>query len=274
MASYVLHVHRREMAEFVRLCQQQPHMDRRSAFQRLMCLNAEDLAELINNGQIMMDDHPEIMDGLWQQFQKIDYETEISRVLDGMQRNYPVRANLSVHVYPMSPTDTFGQDRLGGVSGWVNWDGAAIWLVVYPRDDRTRLQSTVVHEYHHHYRIAVMGNGHAGISLLEKIVREGLAEQCVAEVMGPAYCGPWIHALTEENAKQLWQAVYRDHWEDTGNATDSYVLGGGDFGIPHWAGYAMGYYLIKWYRETHRAVTMQELSKLPCECFMPSPFSQ
>lgn len=48
----------------------------------------------------------------------------------------------------------------------------------------------LVHEYNHLYRITSMQNGHAHITLLEKIIREGLAEHFVEKVLGKEFHGP------------------------------------------------------------------------------------
>lgn len=70
----------------------------------------------------------------------------------------------------MDADDTFGREKLAGVSGWTNWEGT-ISLVVYPADTLPVLTSTVVHERHHHYRTVVMDNGHDRIPLFKSGTR-------------------------------------------------------------------------------------------------------
>jgi uncharacterized protein YjaZ len=164
----------------------------------------------------------------------------------------------------MSPHDTFGIERLGGVSGWVDWDGHTMELVVHPAETSfLALQSTVVHEYHHHYRIIETHINGTNIPLLEALVREGMAEHFVTAILGEKAQGPWVHALTERDAKQLWYSRYQEHLEDHGDAVNPYVFGGGDSGLPLWAGYALGYYLVGWYRAAHVGLSITDLSRVP-----------
>nr|WP_275107322.1 DUF2268 domain-containing putative Zn-dependent protease [Sulfobacillus harzensis] len=140
-----------------------------------------------------------------------------TQVLDAVIRQYPVSAPLSVEIYPMDPDDLFGVEKLAGVSGWTNWEGNIIHLVAFA-GWRTwpALCSTVVHEYHHYWRTAACQNGHSRITLLEKIIREGLAEHFVADVLGSAFQGPWVSALTAREACDLWWSLYRSHVDDVG----------------------------------------------------------
>ncbi len=53
----------------------------------------------------------------------------------------------------------------------------------------------------------VMNNGHDRILLLEKIIREGLAEHFVAEVLGDTARGPFAEVLSQKEARSLWTEV-------------------------------------------------------------------
>ncbi|WP_146038998.1 DUF2268 domain-containing putative Zn-dependent protease [Sulfobacillus sp. hq2] len=102
---------------------------------------------------------------------RIGIESRVRDTLLNLQRRFPLDHTLSVEVFPMDLADTFGRGKLGGVSGWTNWEGTKISLVVYPAPETlSTLMATTVHEYHHHYRIMAMKNGHAHISLLETII--------------------------------------------------------------------------------------------------------
>ncbi len=194
-----------------------------------------------------------------------------STVLLGLRHEYPSGTKLTVELYPMDENDQFGRERLGGVSAWTNWEGDTIHLVVYPANETIHfLKSTVVHEYNHHYRIATLNNGHADVPLLEKIIREGLAEHFVGDVLGANFHGPWVDALSEDAAKALWETLYSVHAADIGEQTDALVFGGQNTDVPLWAGYSVGYYLVKWYRQLHPVVSVIDLTTKQCKEFIPN----
>ncbi len=238
----------------------EPH-HRREVFGSIFALDREAFREREANGLLRLERSLGEWRRILERMERRGVERLVFEVIDTMERQFPVEWPLALELYPMDPDDQFGIERLGGVSGWTNWTGDSIHLVVWPSwSTWAHLQSTVVHEYHHHWRVRVMGNGHDRITLMEKIIREGLAEHFVEVALGPASRGPWVSALTAEEARDLWWEVYRSHANDVGDSADGYVFGGGETGLPLWAGYSLGYHLVSWYRETHPTASLQRLT--------------
>jgi uncharacterized protein YjaZ len=259
-----------QMKKFIEACEVQSDTERRHLFKSLMNLTDEGVDTLLFNGIIPLDSPLDVFRSALQQMDYHRVEPFIQKTLIDLSNRYPSGNRVLVEVYPMDKCDQFGRDRLGGVSAWTNWEGDTIHLVVYPsQESEHALASTVVHEYNHHYRITALDNGHANVTLLEKIVREGLAEHFVAEVLGTAFHGPWVHALAEDEARRLWETLYSTHASDTGEQTDSFVFGGQNTAVPLWAGYSLGYYLVKWYRQRHPLESVSSLSLRYCEQFIP-----
>lgn len=249
-----------------------PSNNRRTVFEKLTNLTAGEVANFLYNGIFSLDASADDWERALADMVSLGMESGVRDALCDLQSRFPCDQDLSVEVFPMDPGDTFGREKLGGVSGWTNWEGSTISLVVYPAaETRSTLMSTTVHEYHHHYRIAIMNNGRNPISLLETIIREGLAEHFVAEVLGDTARGPFAEALSHKQARSLWTEVYRDRISLEGDDhTGPYQFGGGTTGLPLWAGYSMGYHLVSWYRQTHPCLSVSELTGLDAKCFIPS----
>ncbi len=246
-------------------------MERKYLFTSLFGLADEDVDFLLFHGMLSLDSSLDVFRSTLRQMDVQGVEQDIREMLLGLSHEYPSGRKLSVELYPMDERDKFGRERLGGVSAWTNWEGDTIHLVLYPSNETTHaLKSTVVHEYNHHYRITIAKNGGASVTLLEKIIREGLAEHFVGEVLGTDFHGPWVEALSEAEAKGLWETLYSVHAGDTGEQTDSLVFGGQNTDVPLWAGYSLGYYLVQWYRQLHPTASVIDLTAQDCEKFIPS----
>ncbi len=258
-----------QLVKFIRRCQEIGIADREPTFRDIYGVNEEDLAYLIHQGGILYRDNVTTMVRVAKLYQALQFGQVVEGVLKTVEDTYPTGESLVVNIYPMTPKDRFGIERLGGVSGWVDWDGHTMGLVVHASPTSLlALRSTVVHEYHHHYRIMTTKLGQREIPLIEKLVREGMAEHFVEMLLGQKAHGPWVSALTAEEAQKLWRARYRGHLQDQGETADAYVFGGGDTGLPLWAGYSLGYFLVAWYRAAYPSLPMEELSRVAAEKFL------
>lgn len=254
---------------FLEQCLRDPNADRQRIFSDIYGLTNEEVTYLVHNGGLLINEAMPTLKKTFRAYRELPIESAVKATLVATEERYPTGESLVVKMYPMSPHDTFGIERLGGVSGWTGWDGHTVELVVHPAETSFfALQSTVVHEYHHHYRIRKTRMTDSNISLLESLVREGMAEHFVREILGEKGGGPWSNALSDSDAKELWYSRYHEHLEDRGDAANPYVFGGGDSGLPLWAGYSLGYHLVRWYWNTHPGISMTDLSTTRAQDFL------
>ncbi len=260
-----------QLTQFTKVLRTETAMERRSVFQLLTDLTEEEVNDLLYNGLCSLESPIEAWEKALADTESLGIESYVRDTLVNLQSRYPSGGELSVALYPMDADDDFGRAKLGGVSGWTNWEGTTISLVVYPEAKTLpRLTSTVVHEYHHHYRTMALNNGHDHIPLLETLIREGLAEHFVTEVLRDTARGPYGEVLNQAEARTLWTEVYRDRMLLQGeDHTSPYQFGGGTSGLPLWAGYSMGYHLVQWYREAHPDLCVTDLTRLDAACFVP-----
>lgn len=137
-------------------------------------------------------------------------------------------------------------------------------LPIWPNDyNLPRIPAALVHEFNHRVRLT-----HEPWTLATTVgqymVLEGLAESFAAELYGPEYVGPWVSSLsTEETARSktiLGQALDVSGFDKI----RAYIFGDEaskqwgfpELGLPHCAGYAIGYQVVQAYlRRTGKTAT-------------------
>jgi uncharacterized protein YjaZ len=137
-------------------------------------------------------------------------------------------------------------------------------LPIWPNDyNLPRIPAALVHEFNHRVRLSYEPWTLA-TTVGQYIVMEGLAESFAAELYGPEYVGPWVSSLNaEETARSktiLGQALEVSGFDKIrayifGDET-SKQWGGPALGLPHCAGYSIGYQVVQAYlRRTSQTAT-------------------
>jgi len=138
----------------------------------------------------------------------------------------------------------------GGIPGYI-----MVWLV--PSEETIKkLPAAIAHETNHNIRYQHI-KWKNDITLGEMLVSEGLAENYAVSLFGEEYLGPWVTKTDQELIPLIKEIIY-DGLSVTGleNIT-SYLYGDEmarmqcypEVGLPYCAGYAIGYYMVKYYLE-------------------------
>lgn len=106
------------------------------------------------------------------------------------------------------------------------------------------LRKTLTHELHHSFRHASCGYG---FRLGEVLVTEGLADAFDAEING-GDGNPWNHAVPAQDWLRLIERAELELWADGYNHS-AWFFGWNGHGdpLPRWAGYSIGYHLVRAY---------------------------
>lgn len=120
-------------------------------------------------------------------------------------------------------------------------------------DLKTEISKTIVHEYHHCLRWA---NLQYGSMLGEALVSEGLADHFQLEVIG-GNLQPWCTILEKDKMDYIERKAQSIYWEPQYDH-NSWFFGNPEKQIPRWAGYALGFSLVKKYLDK----TGEKASKL------------
>lgn len=243
--------------------------DRYQMFCRVFGLSRNELENLLSFGLVSLDATHESVLTQWERMASLGFETFVTDVLRSLSQTHPPATPTRVSVFMMDEYDNFGREKLGGVSAFTDWDGEMVFIVYPDETSRRFLHSTIVHEYSHHLRIQALGLSEQNVSLLDKIILEGLAEHFVSHYLGEEFLGPWVKVLPSDAAWSVWRTHYTDRTGDTGPDTNAYLFGSKELGLPLWAGYSIGYHLVVWYREKNPVASIEELTIMDSATFIP-----
>jgi uncharacterized protein YjaZ len=142
-------------------------------------------------------------------------------------------------------------------------------LVVDPEASPAAVCETVVHEFHHHLRMAWLGLREEDETLLRRLVLEGMAEHFVEDRLGQS-SAPWLAADDEESLAMSWPLVRTHLYADgESDVARSIMFGDESAGIPRWLGYRVGYHLVQAFLIAHRDLTVMDTTRLPDDRFVP-----
>lgn len=125
---------------------------------------------------------------------------------------------------------------------------------------RGEFRKTLTHELHHSFRHATCGYG---LRLGEVLVTEGLADAFDAEING-GDGNPWNHAIPAQDWLGLIERAELELWAD-GYNHGAWFFGwsGQDNPLPRWAGYSIGYHLVKTYLAANPQARPSQMTATP-----------
>jgi len=127
-----------------------------------------------------------------------------------------------------------------------------------------RLSNIAAHELHHAARWR--GPGY-GMTLLESMVSEGLADHFALELLGGEN-PPWTEAFPESQT-DFYLARARPLLDSTAFNFDDWFFGP-SVDLPRWTGYTLGYRLVRDYQDRNPNRSAASLVNTPAEEFRPS----
>ncbi|MCB9798557.1 hypothetical protein H6758_02435 [Candidatus Nomurabacteria bacterium] len=172
--------------------------------------------------------------------------------------------NRMVDTLPLIPIDVVVKDEPlnvvpeTGIGGYTP-DAYTIYLSLdanfknFKENLILEIPKTIAHEYHHSLRWNGPGYGN---TLGEAIISEGLADHFQMELLG-GKPQPWCTALSENGLANLQPIATKEYWTSPYDHA-SWFFGNPDLNIPRWAGYSLGFYLVKQYLDK----TGQKAAKL------------
>lgn len=155
---------------------------------------------------------------------------------------------------PNSPSLMLNEGYIGdgGIPGY-------IFCTLVPNEyTMPRMKAALAHECNHNVRYQFIQWDHSAVTLGELIVSEGLAENFAASIFGEELVGPWVSKTNMETLNRRIKPVLKEKLQLTGFEKITPYLYGDELAklqdyipvnMPYCAGYACGYYLIKYYLE-------------------------
>lgn len=140
-----------------------------------------------------------------------------------------------------------------------------IFLFLPRMDDKKEIEALFVHEYHHATRMDQLKKEVAAYTLQDSLIMEGLAEMAVAEYVGDEYVASWHRRYSKDLLLAAWETYFKDHLDlpltDPGHDR---LLYGYRIGKPM-IGYALGFYIIRLYKQLNRHFSIPATLSTPAE---------
>ncbi|MDN4076062.1 DUF2268 domain-containing putative Zn-dependent protease [Fictibacillus terranigra] len=182
------------MEEFINEFKLNPLKEKEDLFIKSFKLSKDDLDSMLFLGMVNLNTNITLLEKQVQRMHRFQFESFIQKELESLQQKYPSGKPIQFELFILDENDDFIKDKLGGVSAFTDWEGK-MCFIVYPNEKiRSTLKSEIVHEYHHHWRIAKLGISEDNQTLLDRMILEGLAEHFVGVVLGDACLGPYKEA--------------------------------------------------------------------------------
>jgi len=155
-----------------------------------------------------------------------------------------------IRVFLFPALDRFVRERLGGVHGFVPWKNTILMGVTNVPGWKEEFKGVLAHEVAH----AVMLRYSERRTLGDHLVYDGIAERFREAVAGRSR----LHTIPPDEAKRILEEIRPklNSWDEA--FYRELFFGGGSF--PLWAGYAVGYELVKPFIEGR---SWEEIFKTP-----------
>jgi uncharacterized protein YjaZ len=155
--------------------------------------------------------------------------------------------DIPIFIFPMNEGNVRLMKEGKGKSGVSFKDKLFIFLT--PIEDEKEIEALFVHEYHHVCRMNCQQKEPADYTLLDSIILEGLAEHAVAMNCGDRYTGDWSRRYSTEELEKFWKNGLSEKLSITrkDKMHDQLLFGLG--GSPRLLGYALGYEIVKQYKQ-------------------------
>ena len=182
--------------------------------------------------------------------EKIDKILKISKKTLEELKEY---SHSKKHIFIFPCFDDFTIKKMGGVGGFCPWKNVILIFLNFPEGWETYLKETIVHEFVHSVSPFYKGGD---FSIGEGLIFEGLSENFREKVFG-GKSAPYSKALNEDEAmktlNEIKDKLNSKNWNEymaIFYGTEKYAL---------WAGYSIGYYLIKKYLKNKKEINWNEL---------------
>lgn len=192
-------------------------------------------------------------EGYWKRTEKLFYKYK-------QKWNGP---DIPVFIFPMDQSNARLMREGKGKSGLSFIDKMFIFLT--PIDDEKELEALFVHEYHHVCRMQAQKKKPEEYTLLDSIILEGLAEHAVAENCGEDYTGDWSRRYSTKILADFWKNEIENKLLITRKDREHDEFLFGLAGKPRLIGYAMGYELVKQYKQIGNFTEKASFKILSCE---------
>ena len=206
----------------------------------------------------------------WVHLNKIVQQLEENNVWQVVKKEYKRLKKLwngpkvEIYIYPL----TKKRPKIGGIKA--NKNGVAyneaLFLFISNELVKEELAALFAHEYHHICRLLYLKKSPFDMQLKDSVVIEGMAECAVKEIYGEKWLSPWAKRYSQKEALAIWEKHFVPALHIKGvNNHHSFLYGAKTKGLPLWAGYCIGYYIVQSYLQNNGPIEQSDLYKMPTD---------
>lgn len=152
--------------------------------------------------------------------------------------------NEKTNIFILPTFDKFVNEEMGGITGYC-FANNFIFIFMNPKENwKKELIETIAHEFAHSVSPYYPQEE---VTLRTCLISEGLAEHFREFVFG-GNIAPYSKAISEKKIKKYLEELEKFFESTDENLYSDVFFGTGKY--PMWAGYTIGYYLVKKYLET------------------------
>ncbi len=193
------------------------------------------------------------------EFDSVAIERVVSETFLRSSESHEADLDLLVCVSLASDQNLAILELMRGISGFAY--GGMIALFIAPalnRDWLHFLQFTIAHEIHHAATARPATNG------LDVLIREGRAHH-FAWTLFPELLAPSAQAVDQSDYGTVMDTITAHIADPPAEFTTTIMFGGEYFGgaVPRWAGYTVGFDIVRRFASSNRDLTLSELARIP-----------
>ena len=162
--------------------------------------------------------------------------------------------------------DGFTRDVMRGVNAVTAGRGRIIVRVHPDADWRAALPYALAHELHHSYWAEHHYDVSKPFTLADYLVLEGRADYFAGSLF--THPAPWTTAVDDSSYPAVWSALAKRLGASESESLRAAMFGGQD-GLPIWAGYSVGYRLVRERMARAPKLDLKAMSAAPAAEFMP-----
>ncbi|MFC1682115.1 DUF2268 domain-containing putative Zn-dependent protease [Nanoarchaeota archaeon] len=183
----------------------------------------------------------------------VEHGKEARRICEEVIKKCKGYINEKIHIFLFPTFDQFVIEEMEGVGGFSTWDNTILVFINFKDNWKVSLKETIVHELAHALSPFYKGGD---FSIGYGLVLDGIAEHFKDFIL-PERRSPWTQAISEENAWKIFLEI-KDILElKNFDKYNELFYGTGKY--PMWAGYTIGFYIVKDYLKKQKDVDWNEL---------------
>lgn len=180
----------------------------------------------------------------------------IERTIEKCGAVLPIPTKIYAFVFPWSPTEKYA--IFNGVMGIAPYS-SVFHLFLSPKEwSSGAVSNTVAHELNHTIYYSHHFNSFNNYTVLDQLIIEGLAENFREQTVDPKPSS-WSLALNEDEAFSLLDSI-KNKLDSKDEKFVQELLFGSD-AYERWAGYSVGYWLIRRYIKENKELSWDEIMR-------------